>query len=376
MKKIRPFGPDDGDGEVADPMTRRLIADLPEMVAGGETHVDVESIMRLGSCTLRRRRNLTAAGVAAGVVALVIGGTIIGRPPPSGVQTAGSGAVPVCPSTRTLALVHWVAGGETGSMMDEGSPVPDAASTAQESVAVTAPSFGWSSVLPESPTWFTTAKGLQLTDALRASFPAEVKVLKGNDDWLRFDGGLQLGAGTTVAISAGGSADVQISPAVPLMGNGDSSTQVPMVVADATVFKTDKGWGTLSVAVGAVAQTPTCSNGPIARRLSEKDGTAVDIGSISTTAPGSGSIQHSLSVTAYRPDGTVVMASTSTSGRADELPMTAQELTAVATAPGLGVHAPVSPAQSSLAARITTGENGIVSTAPPKTSVTRSPTRR
>ncbi len=193
------------------------------------------------------------------------------------------------------------------------------------------------------------------------------------------DGGVQRGAGACYAISVVGSGGAQISPSDdPLLtANVDSSTRVAMVVADAAVFRTDKGWGTLSVTVGAVPDIPTCSNGRIDRRLVEQDGTAVDVGVVSATEPGStsDSAQHYLSVTAYRPDGTVVTACTSTSGTAAQLPMTAQELTTVATAPGLDISTAVSPAESSLATRITTDQNGVASTAP-KTSATPSPPGR
>ena len=405
-----------------DEMVRRLTAGLRGAGDDGGVNIDAESIARVGAFKVRRRRSFTAAGVAGGVVVLVVGGTIIARQPPTTVRSAGSVPVPVCVSSTTTPTLSW--GWDGASPADEGSlalstmnspsmtmvarssEVPGARSAAESSAAKEAASAAsaaasaaaevpiapsgmtWVSVGSGSsvlrPDWYSTPKRFQLTAALRAAIPSQVKVLKGTTNWLEFGDSASIGTAFTIVLpdpSGVNSASPDATPASTMAEYAIPDPAGPgFVSAYGTVFKPDLGWGDLTVDVSkGNADPPTCSNGKIQRRITEADGMVVDIGVVAT-APNPSGQGSALRVTAYRPDGTVVTAEATTTGTAKQMPMTAEELMTVATAPGLDVTTAPDAVDSSSAALLTTDQNGAVLTltkpTPPPVSTTQAaPTR-
>ena len=415
-------------------VARRLTAGLRGAGDDGGLDIDVESIARVGALKLRRRRNFTAAGVAAGVVVLVVGGTIIGRPAPMSERSAGSGPVPVCVA-KTTDPMSW--GWDYASSTDEGSSTEStvssphrtavagpsgvssalsaaesravssaaaaAASSAQVAAAAAASSAQFAaaaaaashldvqtpvSAAPSSvteialadgmtisrPSWYSTPKQLQLNGALRAAIPSAVKVLDGLADGIGFadNSGIQ-GVFQLQVVQGTG------NPNVPIIQYSVGPDQIAYpsstldgtqtVTASGAIFKPNLGWGTLSVDVTkGKPGPPTCSDGPIQRRITEPDRTILDVSVVRTTPDLSGQNadqEVALRVTAYRPDGTIVTAEASTNGTAAQLPMTADELAKVATAPGLDVSTAPNAADSSSAAMLTTDQSGNVSTRTP-----------
>ena len=229
------------------------------------------------------------------------------------------------------------------------------------------------------PAWYSQPKRFQLTAALRAAVPPAVEVLKGTTNWLEFSEGLWFGSTLSFVVvgtgpSASGSASqVTVSYEVPVAdGSGPTGAS-----ASGAVFKPGIGWGTLTVGVSAGKKgAPTCSDGAIQRRITQGDGTVVDVGVINRladTGAQPGSDEASLRVTAYRPDGTIVTAEATTTGTAKQLPMTADELVTVATAPGLDVTTAPNAADSSSAALLTTDQNGMESTLKAPASTLKAP---
>ncbi|PXX71185.1 hypothetical protein DFR70_101607 [Nocardia tenerifensis] len=116
--------------------------------------------------------------------------------------------------------------------------------------------------------------------------------------------------------------------------------------AHATLTRGGK-WGTLMVSVKqSTAPIPPCVAGDLDERRHLADGTTVDVHDTWHELGGVRTLTHS--AYAYLPDGTVVTTSASDDGRDDakpsgKVPLTVDELAAMATAPGLRVTAPVPP---------------------------------
>lgn len=352
------MGTRDGD-MTQDDFGRHLGLEFERLVSDGHVNVDADAIAASGAERLRRRRNLTAVGVAVGVMILVAGGTLIGRPGALSDSAGSPGSVPVCATATVRPLATQIPDRFDSSAV---TPSPAATWSAQSSRPTTgrathaaedSPNLvasGQASSpltttfeMPDAPAWFTPEKNRQLNRVATSALPAAVRAA-----------GLTFRNVVGVSWSFYGSSE-------PTWKTTDAG---PVVSAE-TTLESGNAFATLTVTLReGPLQRPECSAGLIRSRTIRSDGMVVDVGPVTASSVGwtaytpmegdvplspippsplkatkmNGSANtDSIQVVAYRPDGSVVtVILTDALGHV----VTEAQLVDLATAPGLDVTTP------------------------------------
>lgn len=311
--------------------------------------IDVDQIVTVGARRVRLRRHFAAAGIAAGVAAVVIGGAVIGKQPQPAAQTSSGATLIACPSSsEPTPLPHGTESGawgwdQTSSFLtvtvpadptfaptDEGSsaqsvpPVQPSAATRATAAAASAAQLarGATPAAPADSSWITEPKAIQLTLALRAGLPPTVEVPGYSDiNHLIFDAP---GYYTVVGPDPAGGETADIYPDTGPLPSFTSLTTGGTLMSGSRT-------GELGITVGhRTAAIPGCNDGTVDRRVTDSHGTIVDLHSTFNK----GTLQ-AIDATAYRTDGSQISATLTRSDSGGPLPMSGSELAALVATDGL-----------------------------------------
>ncbi len=299
---------EDGGAGIGEALQQAFGDEPPLMLNAG-------AIARQGAHALRRRRGMTIGGAVL-AVGVLTAGIAVGVPRIAGtVGTASAHSVPGCGavvSTDDPAVTAWQNGtsasptGPTSSFGTEATSSSSDAAATEASTTSAAVATGPTDVYGQPvPAWLTKSKATNMATAFAASIPTGVHLSAPAASArvpLPFAAGSHL-AGGGVVVSAG-SARAFLSIDVQMW---------------------DKG-------------APPCTAN-LAHRYTSADGSITDV----IDEPGTSETGHYMLAESYRPDGTLVNVGLNNSGGivppTANLPLTVQQLAAIAAAPALAITA-------------------------------------
>lgn len=279
------------------------------------------AIARQGARVLRRRRAGMVGGVVLAVAVLTAGVAVgvprlagtVGAADRSAVQVPGCGVVV---STDDPAVTAWRDGSTASPAAAPSSPpAAEAESSSSEDqtlssttfAAATAGSTAAADAGRPAPAWLTTGKAARMAAAFSAAIP------------------------TGVRLSAA-DASAQAGPLPFAAGSGEAGGGVVVSAGSARAFLT------IDVQMWDKGAPPCTAN--LAHRYINGDGSITDV----IDDPGSSQSGHYMLAESYRPDGTLVNVGLNNSGGivppTATLPLTVEQLAAIAAVPALAITAP------------------------------------
>lgn len=272
------------------------------------------AIARQGAHALRRRRGMTIGGTVL-AVGVLTAGIAVGIPLIADtVGTASAHSVPGCGavvSTDDPAVTSWQNGtsasptGPTSSFGTEATSSSDAAATKASTTSVPAATGPTDVYGRPVPAWLTKSKAANMATAFTASIPPGVHL-------------------------AAPDASAQVPPPFAA-GSNLAGGGVVVSAGSARAFLT------IDVQMWGKGAPPCTAN--LAHRYTSADGSITDV----IDESGTSETGHYMLAESYRPDGTLVNVGLNNSGGivppTANLPLTVQQLAAIAAAPALAITA-------------------------------------
>lgn len=304
----------DDRGQGVSDTLRRALGDEPPLM------LNASAIARQGGRRLHRRRATTVGGAVLAVVALTAG-VALGVPRLAGtISAAGPGPVPGCATvlrTDDPAVTAWQDGSTaspagpsstgTSPALDTGAASSSSVVAATEGTTSAAAVTGPTNVYGQPvPAWLTAAKAARMAAAFSAAIPT--------------------GAHLSAADSSAQAGPLPFAAGSGMAGGG-------AVVSAGSV----RAFLTIDVSKWGKGAPPCTAN--LARRYTSPDGSVTDV----IDDPGNSETGHYMLAESFRPDGTLVNVGLNNSSGivppTTTLPLTVQQLAAIAALPELAITA-------------------------------------
>ncbi len=305
----------DDSGQGVSAALRRALGDEPPLT------LSASEIARQGGRRLHQRRATTVGGAVLAVVALTAG-VALGVPRLAGsIGAAGPGPVPGCAAvlrTDDPAVTAWRNGSTaspaepsstgTSPSLDTGAASSSSVAAATEgTISAAAMTGGPTNVYGQLvPAWLTAAKAARMAAAFSAAIP------------------------TGVHLSAA-DASAQAGPLPFAAGSGMAGGGAVVSAGSARAFLT------IDVQLWDKGAPPCTAN--LAHRYTSPDGSITDV----IDEPGNSETGHYMIAESFRSDGTLINVGLNNSGGivppTTTLPLTVQQLAAIAALPELAITA-------------------------------------